>query len=165
MKNAAFYIDHLQLKPHPEGGYYAETYRSSGVIPASASSQFKGDRNYSTAIYYLLEQGDHSAFHRIKSDECWHHYAGGTLLIHVLNQDGTYACIKLGSATDKGEVFQFVVPADTWFAAECAEQTSFVLTGCTVAPGFDFGDFEMADRELLLHEFSEHSAMIIKLCR
>ena len=81
MKNAAFYIDHLQLQPHPEGGYYAETYRSSGGIPASALSQLKGGRNYSTAIYYLLEQGDHSAFHRIKSDcsgsspaaSCRHH--------------------------------------------------------------------------------------------
>ncbi|HEX5150315.1 MAG TPA: cupin domain-containing protein, partial [Parafilimonas sp.] len=88
MQNAAFYIDHLQLKPHPEGGYYGETYRSSGVIPASALPLFKGDRNYSTAIYYLLEQGDFSAFHRIKSDECWHHYAGDTLLIHILNPDG-----------------------------------------------------------------------------
>jgi predicted cupin superfamily sugar epimerase len=165
MKNAAFYIDHLRLHSHPEGGYYAETYRSAGNIPDAVLPKFKGDRNYSTAIYYLLQQGDFSAFHRIKSDECWHHYAGDTLLIHVLNQDGTYACIKLGSAIDEGEVFQFVVPANTWFAAECAEQTSFVLTGCTVAPGFDFADFEMADKELLLNEFPEHRSTIIKLCR
>ena len=164
-KKCGFYIDHLQLQPHPEGGYYAETYRSSGVIPASVLLQFKGGRNYSTAIYYLLEHGDFSAFHRIKSDECWHHYVGGTLLIHVLNYDGTYVCIKLGPAIDEGEVFQFVVPANTWFAAECAEKTSFVLTGCTVAPGFDFTDFEMADKELLLHEFPEYSSPIIKLCR
>jgi predicted cupin superfamily sugar epimerase len=165
MNNATFYIDHLHLKPHPEGGYYAETYRSSGVIAASALLEFKGDRNYSTAIYYLLKQGDFSAFHRIKSDECWHYYAGDTLLIHVLNHDRTYSCIKLGSAIDKGEVFQFVVPANTWFAAECAEQSSFVLTGCTVAPGFDFADFEMADRQSLLNKFPEHSSIILKLCR
>lgn len=164
MTNAAFYIDHLHLKPHPEGGYYAETYRSSDIIPASALLQFKGNRNYSTAIYYLLEQGDFSAFHRIKSDECWHYYAGDTLLIHVLHNDGTYACIKLGSVIDKGEVFQFVVPANTWFAAECAEKAYFVLTGCTVAPGFDFADFEMADRQSLLDEFPEHCSIILKLC-
>ena len=165
MRDAGFYIDHLHLKSHPEGGYYAETYRSSGIIPASALSQFKGDRNYSTAIFYLLEQGDFSAFHRIKSDECWHYYAGDTLLIHVLNNNGAYACIRLGSATDKGEIFQFVVPANTWFAAECAEKTSFALTGCTVAPGFNFADFEMAERRSLLNEFPEHSSIIVKLCR
>jgi len=165
MRNASYYIDHLHLKPHPEGGYYAETYRSSGIIPASSLSQFSGDRNYSTAIYYLLKQGDFSAFHRIKSDECWHYYAGDALLIHVLNNDATYACIKLGPEPDKGEVFQFVVPANTWFAAECAEESSFVLTGCTVAPGFDFSDFEMADRKILLDEFPEHSSIILKLCR
>ena len=165
MKDARFYIDHLHLKPHPEGGYYIETYRSAEIIPGAALRKFEGDRNYSTAIYYLLEQGDHSAFHRIKSDECWHHYAGDTLLIHLLYNDGKYACIKLGSAINEGEVFQFVVPANTWFAAECAEKTSFVLTGCTVAPGFDFADFEMADKELLLHEFPEYSSAIIKLCR
>ncbi|HEX5153095.1 MAG TPA: cupin domain-containing protein, partial [Parafilimonas sp.] len=124
-----------------------------------------GDRNYSTAIYYLLEQGDFSAFHRIKSDECWHHYAGDTLLIHILNPDGSYGCIKLGSAPDKGEVFQFVVPANTWFAAECDAEASFVLTGCTVAPGFDFADFEMAGRKLLLDAFPEHSSIALRLCR
>ena len=123
MINAASYIDYLHLKPHPEGGYYAETYRSSGVIPAASLLQFQGGRNFSTAIYYLLEQGDFSAFHRIKSDECWHHYAGDTLLIHVLNNDATYSCIKLGQVIDEGEFFQFVVPANTWFAAECAAKT------------------------------------------
>ena len=165
MRNAVFYIDHLQLKPHPEGGYYAETYRSSGVIPASASSQFKEDRNYSTAIYYLLEQGDHSAFHRIKSDECWHYYAGDTLLIHMLCTNGECYSIKLGSLLDKEELLQFVVPANTWFAAECAEHTSFVLTGCTVAPGFDFADFEMADKHQLIKDFPSHHEVISRLCR
>ncbi len=164
MKVAAFYITQLQLKPHPEGGYYKETYRSKGNIPADALKEFNGARSYSTAIYYLLEQGGYSAFHRIKSDECWHHYAGDTLLIHVLHNDGNYNCIKLGPDIDKEEGFQFVVPANTWFAAECAEHGSFVLTGCTVAPGFDFTDFEMADKQVLLKEYSSQQGLISRLC-
>lgn len=165
MKDASFYIQHLQLQPHPEGGYYKETYRSNGNIPADALEEFNGERSYSTAIYYLLEQGDFSAFHRIKSDECWHHYAGETLLIHVLHTDGKYECIHLGTAVDKVETFQFVVPANAWFAAECAAQSMFVLTGCTVAPGFDFADFEMADKDLLLKEFPGYGDIISRLCR
>ena len=165
MKDAAFYTKHLQLLPHPEGGYYAETYRSEGIIPVTALNNFAGERHYSTAIYYLLEQGDYSAFHRIKSDECWHYYAGDTLLIHVLHKDGQYECVQLGAAIDKGETFQFVVPANTWFAAECAANSRFVLSGCTVAPGFDFTDFEMADKQQLVKEFPSHCEVISRLCR
>ena len=165
MKNAAFYKTQLQLKPHPEGGYYKETYRSIGNIPPEALKGFNGSRSYSTAIYYLLERADHSAFHRIKSDECWHYYAGDTLLIHVFNNDGNYNCIKLGAGPDKQEVFQFVVPANTWFAAECAKYSSFVLTGCTVSPGFDFNDFEMADKQVLLKEYPSQQGLISRLCR
>jgi predicted cupin superfamily sugar epimerase len=164
MHDAAFYIKHLNLKPHPEGGYYKETYRSKGIIPSISLKNFTGDRNYSTAIYYLLQKADFSAFHKIKSDECWHHYAGDTLLIHVLNSNEDYRCIKLGSAIDKDEVLQFVVPANTWFAAECAKKTSFVLAGCTVAPGFDFADFEMADKQRLLNEYPLHKKTISRLC-
>ena len=165
MKNAAFYITYLQLKPHPEGGYYAETYRSTGNIPVSVLPGFNDNRSFSTAIYYLLEQGGFSAFHHIKSDECWHHYAGDTLLIHVLYNNGDYTCIKLGQAINKQERLQFVVPANTWFAAECSANSRFVLCGCTVAPGFDFADFEMAEKELLIKSFPLHHEIISKLCR
>jgi predicted cupin superfamily sugar epimerase len=165
MKDAAFYIQHLQLQPHPEGGYYKETYRSEGFISGDFLKDFTGSRNYSTAIYYLLQQGDFSAFHKIKSDECWHHYAGDTLLIHVLYNNEKYECIRLGSAIDKDEVLQFVVPANTWFAAECAKESAFGLTGCTVAPGFDFADFEMADKENLLAAFPLQQELIARLCR
>ncbi len=166
MKDALFYINHLQLLPHPEGGYYKETYRSSEKINSSAlPGRFNADRNFSTAIFYLLEQQDYSAFHKIKSDECWHYYAGDTLLIHVLYNNGNYACIKLGSEIDKHEVLQFVVPANTWFAAECAEKSLFVLTGCTVAPGFDFADFDIADKQSLLNEFPLYQHLINRLCK
>ena len=165
MKDASFYIQHLNLKPHPEGGYYKETYRSKETISLDTLHRFSSDKSYSTAIYYLLKQGDFSAFHKIKSDECWHYYAGDTLLIHVLYNDTNYTCIKLGAELDNDEVLQFVVPANTWFAAECAEKTLFVLTGCTVAPGFDFADFEMAQKLNLLNKFPLHQQIINRLCK
>lgn len=165
MNEAAFYIKYLDLKPHPEGGYYKETYRSDGIIPATALTKILSERVYSTAIYYLLEQRAFSAFHRIKSDECWHYYAGDTLLIHVFHNDGVYDCIQLGSAIDKGETLQYVVPANTWFSAECAPKGRFILTGCTVAPGFDFADFEMADKHQLLKQFPSHQQIIKRLCK
>ncbi len=113
----------------------------------------------------MLEQGDFSAFHRIKSDECWHYYAGDTLHIHILHSDGQYECISLGAAIDKGETLQFVVSAYAWFAAECAANSRFVLSGCTVAPGFDFADFEMADKNELLQAFPKHAKLINRLRR
>ncbi len=165
-KNASYYINHLALQPHPEGGYYKETYRAAENIPAnSLPSRFTGNRSFSTSIYYLLQQGDYSAFHRIKSDECWHFYAGETLLIHVIEDDGTYNCVQLGSAIDKGETFQFVVPATAWFAAEPAGNSAFTLVGCTVAPGFDFKDFEMADKRSLLSAYPGYKEIINRLCR
>ena len=118
---AQYYIEHLELQPHPEGGYYKETYRSAGSIAAaSLPNEFGGNRSYSTAIYFLLQQGDFSGFHRIKSDECWHFYEGGSLLIHVLHQNGEYTCIRLGRNLHEGELFQYVVPAGAWFASEPA---------------------------------------------
>ena len=126
---------------------------------------FGGSRNISTAIYYLLEEGDFSAFHKIKSDECWHFYTGGTLLVHMIDHSGSYKVIKLGGDITDGEVFQFVVPANTWFASEPALNVAFSLVGCTVAPGFDFDDFKMAAREQLLLQYPHHADIIKRLCR
>jgi predicted cupin superfamily sugar epimerase len=163
---ARYYIDHLQLKPHPEGGFYKETYRSAGTIAAGCLPKgVKGDRSLSTAIYFLLQESDFSAFHRIKSDECWHFYEGGTVLIHVLQQNGTYSCTRLGKNIQEGETFQYVVPAGAWFASEPAPSSFFTLVGCTVAPGFDFADFEMARKENLLRQFPEHELLINRLCK
>lgn len=163
---ARYYIEHLQLQPHPEGGYYKETYRSTGDIAAGClPEQFGGDRSYSTAIYFLLQQGDFSAFHRIKSDECWHFYEGGTLLIHVLQANGQYSCTRLGRNIHEGEMFQYVVHAGAWFASEPAQSSFYTLVGCTVAPGFDFADFEMANREELAKDFPDQASLINRLCR
>src|SRR5690606_30003612 len=112
-------ISHYQLLPHPEGGYYKETYRSGSAID-TGNNEFPGGRSYSTAIYFLLQQQDFSAFHRIKSDEIWHFYAGGPLLIHVIDPAGNLGTIRLGRNTDAEETFQAVVPAGCWFASEPA---------------------------------------------
>ena len=163
---AAGLIQRLQLEPHPEGGFYKETYRSKGVISSSClPHDIGGDRHYATAIYFLLQQGDYSAFHRIKSDECWHFYEGETLLVHVINPEGKYDRIKLGRRIDEGEVFQYVVPAGAWFASEPAPGSLFALVGCTVSPGFDFADFEMAQTQNLTREFPQYRMLIERLCR
>lgn len=160
------YIDHLQLLPHPEGGYYKETYRSAEIIEEDCLPEgFGGSRNISTAIYYLLQQGDFSAFHKIRSDECWHFYAGGTLLIHMIDKGGNYNITKIGNDLNNGEVFQFVVPSNTWFASEPAQGTLFSLAGCTVAPGFDFLDFKMAGKQQLLEDYPQYQQNINRLSK
>jgi predicted cupin superfamily sugar epimerase len=112
-----------------------------------------------------LEQGNFSAFHKIKSDECWHFYAGQTLLVYVINTEGKLDIIKLGSDIENGEVFQYVVPANCWFASIPASHAEFCFVGCTVSPGFDFNDFELAKAEDLINEFPNLSEEIKKLCR
>jgi len=159
-------VKKFQLIPHPEGGYYKEMYRSDEVIAQAAlPERFTGDRNFSTAIYFLLEQGSFSAFHRIQSDECWHFYAGQTLHVHVIYPNGEYELIKLGNHFQQGEIFQAVVPAGCWFASETASGGQFSFAGCTVSPGFDFADFELAKGEELCRMFPEHTILIKKLCR
>jgi uncharacterized protein len=164
--NCSGYVKALGLAPHPEGGYFRESYRSADLIAQSAlPASFNGPRNYSTAIYFLLETGDFSAFHRIKSDECWHFYAGGPLVIHVIQLDGNYYSVTLGNKLDEKQHLQFVVPANHWFASEPADGTTFSLVGCTVSPGFDFSDFEMAEATNLCKQFPGHTSLIKRLTR
>lgn len=164
--NKLSWVEHLNLQPHPEGGYFSETYRSEGEIPAAALPELSGARHYSTAIYFLLGAEDKSAFHRIKQDEVWHFYQGSGLTVHVIGADGGYRQIKLGSNPLNGEVLQAVVEAGAWFGASLTQPqdaSDFTLVGCTVAPGFDFADFELAERQSLLSEFPQHRAIIEKL--
>jgi len=159
-------IDRYNMQPHPEGGYYKETYRSTETIPQHAlPGGFPGDRSFSTAIYFLLQQGNFSAFHRIKSDECWHFYAGETLLVYVIDSNGELIVTKLGSNIAAGETFQYVVPAGCWFASAPADGSSYCFVGCTVSPGFDFADFELAEREALIAGYPKHEAIITQLTR
>lgn len=163
---SADYILALELQPHPEGGYYRQTYASEEQLNAAAlPPRFGGDRSVSTAIYFLLEGNDYSAFHRINSDELWHFYTGGSLHIYVIHPDGRGEVLLLGNDLANGYRFQQVVKAGCWFASKPATENSFSLVGCTVAPGFDFADFEMADENKLLQQYPQHSKWIELLCR
>ena len=166
MPNALQLIAHYQLQAHPEGGFYSRTYTSDELIPAHALPQrFTGDRFTSTAIYFLLEANQFSAFHRIRSDELWHFYTGIGLHIYIIHPDGRGEQLKLGNDITKGYSFQHVVKAGCWFASKPVTTTGFSFVGCTVAPGFDFADFEMAEKEMLLKEYPQHSEWIELLCR
>lgn len=158
-------VRQLELLPHPEGGYYKETYRSQELITGSKDGLFPDQRSYGTAIYFLLGGNDFSAFHRIKSDEIWHFYEGGPLHIYVINESGELSVIKLGRDISAGAVYQAVVPAGCWFASAPAHKEQYALVGCTVAPGFDFRDFEMAERQELCSLFPQHITLITQLTR
>ena len=149
------------LQPHPEGGYYKEVYRSEIVIGKDAlPERFNGDRSIATSIYFLLEENDFSAFHKIKSDETWHFYAGDKLEVYIILPEGELEIIQLGSNIAKDETFQFTVPADCWFASKPAVASKFCFVGCTVYPGFDFADFKMAERNALLQNYPQHAPVI-----
>ena len=166
MSNIHRLIQQYNLKPHPEGGWYSQTYKSNELIDADAlPARFGGDRSFSTAIYFLLEQGNFSAFHRIKSDECWHFYAGDCLLIYVIEGDGELKIISLGNDPEKGQTFQYVVPANCWFASRPAPGSEYCFVGCTVSPGFEFEDFELANANELSNAYPQHKNIIRQLCR
>jgi len=159
-------IDCLALARHPEGGWYRETYRAPELIPAAAlPARFGGARAFTTAIYFLLTPSEFSALHRIKSDELWHFYSGTALSVHVITPAGEHRTIRLGSDLAGGETFQASVPADSWFGAEVSGPGDYALVGCTVAPGFDFADFEMAGRAALLAAYPVHEKIIRRLTR
>ena len=163
--NGCNFIEKLQLEKHPEGGYFKEIYCAEEMIKSShLPSRFNGDRCFSTSIYYLLENDDCSLFHRIKSDEIWHFYSGSSLIIYVINM-GVLEEVRLGKNFEKGEVFQAVITRECWFAAKVIEKNSFSLVGCTVAPGFDFTDFEIAKRAVLLKEYPDLKDVILEMTK
>jgi predicted cupin superfamily sugar epimerase len=165
-KSAQYWIDRLGLIPHPEGGYYRETYRSALTIAREAlPPQFTGPRLVSTAIYFLLDGEDFSAFHRLRSDELWHFYAGNSLLVHVIEENGRHSEISIGSNPEAGESLQAAVKAGSWFASSVRDSSSFALAGCTVAPGFDFEDFELGRRSDLIGLYPQHRRLIEQLTR
>jgi uncharacterized protein len=157
------WINHLGLLPHPEGGYYKETYRSEEKIKYDhLPDRYIRDRNFSTAIYFLLRSQDRSVFHRIKSDELWHFYQGTTLLIYQLKEEGL-KIHRLGGNIEAGDSLQVLIPANSWFGAQVEKPDSYALCGCTVAPGFDFQDFEMAQQDYLLAAYPEQKEIIMRL--
>jgi len=159
MNTAEEIINQFDLQAHPEGGYYKETYRSN-----TTTSIEDKERNSSTAIYYLLAGNNFSAFHRIKSDEMWHFYSGDILEIIEITADGILKTHLLGSDYNISKP-QIVIAAGNWFAARLYKENSMAFVGCTVSPGFDFKDFEIAKRQQLLENYPLFEKEIIKLTR
>ncbi len=159
-------IAKLDLQPHPEGGYFRETYRSDGNITSKClPDNYSGDRNYATGIYFLLTSDTFSAFHKIHQDEMWHFYDGAAIRLHIISPEGTYSEVLIGKDLNNNEYPQFVVPGGHWFAAEVSGKNAFSLAGCTVSPGFDFADFNMPSRDELLALYPQHADVVQKLTR
>jgi predicted cupin superfamily sugar epimerase len=184
--SAAQWIEQLDLQPHPEGGFYRETYRSPHMVATQGlPDRFSGDRSLATAIYYLLRAEDVSRLHRLRADEIWYFHAGNPLILHQIHPEGAYRRVRLGLNPVAGRVPQHVVPAGCWFGAEIAgaevtdaefandenggskpaetDTGGFCLVSCSLAPGFDFADFDLADREFMLSNWPQHAALIEKL--
>jgi hypothetical protein len=157
-------VTKLNLTPHPEGGYFKETYRSTGEIGEdSLGHHYKGKRNFSTCIYFLLTSDKFSALHRIQQDEIWHFYDGSPIRLHIISESGVHTTHIIGRNFDKGEVPQFVVPSGCWFGGEVVDQDAYSLIGCTVSPGFDFKDFELIPRKELIAQFPNQEELITRL--
>jgi predicted cupin superfamily sugar epimerase len=173
-KTAQYWIDHLNLQPHPEGGYYKEVFRSQKLVlrtdsigfnskKAAFNTDYDANKSAITSIYYLLEAGDFSAFHRLASDELWYFHNGEPLHIHVINLQGIHTILEL-SDSETG-VLQAIIPPNTWFASEIASKTGYVLVSCAVAPGFEFTEFEMAKKGELITQHPQLQTILNKLCR
>ena len=158
-KQAAFWIEKLKMSPHPEGGYFKEEYRPATWKPIAG---YPADRRVLTTIYYLLEDMDYSAFHRIKSPESWFFHKGEPLLIFSF-EEGQLVCREL-SDRESGQL-QVTIEQDTWFAARLKEPEGFALVSCAVAPGFEYKDFELARKEILIDLFPLDKDIIDQLCR
>lgn len=160
------YVEKLKLIPHPEGGFYSVVYKSKDQIKPLHPRYGQETRSAGTAIYYLLEKDDFSAWHKVRSDELWHYYDGSVVNIYVIARDRSLKIYKLGNpAMHADAVFQVIVEAECWFCAEVADKDSFALVGCTVSPGFEFADFELADRQKLLAQYPEYAEVISKFTR
>ena len=165
MPTADELIRHLQLQPHPkEGGYFRETYRAAEVWPPAAlPARYGSDRRASTAIYYLLAPGTFSALHRLQSDEVFHFYLGSPVRMLQLLPDGTGRTIVLGPDVLAGQQLQLVVPRGVWQGSLLEPGGAFALLGCTVAPGFEYADYENGERAALVGQYPQHAELIERL--
>lgn len=157
MRNAAFWIEHLQLIRHPTAGYYKVVYESSENL-INKENQV---RRAHTSIYYLLESHEIGYWRNIKSDETFHFYAGSDLTLHLIKMDGALQQIKMGNlSADQTAQFQYTVPANTWFALEVTQKNSYSLVACSVTPGFDYSDYEILEPSHMLSAFPQHAKII-----
>lgn len=153
-------IQTLDLKPHPEGGFYKETYRGTSEIEIENHKT----RNTATAIYYLLIDEDKSHFHKVLSDEIWLYHQGETVEIYEIDDSGNMIIHHLGIDIQNGEKLQIVIPKNHWFAAKIKGNAGFCLVSCIVAPGFEFEDFILAKKEDLLKQYPDHQDIIEQMC-
>ena len=161
---AAQWIARLQLERHVEGGAFREIYRSALVLPREVlTTTHKDARNAMTSIYFLLQYGDFSAFHRIASDELWHHYDGDELCVYEITTSGALIRHVLGKGAGASPVV--AIRAGSWFGSRVEKPGGYCLCGCTVAPGFDFADFELAYAGVLIQDFPQHEAIIGEMTR
>ncbi|NII26796.1 cupin domain-containing protein [Pseudoflavitalea sp. X16] len=163
---ADYWIKQLQLTEHIEGGAFREVYRSPLQVAAPAlPDSFGAGRNICTSIYFLLKDDQFSAFHRIKSDELWHFYYGDPLIVYEIDTTGKLTEHLLGNDPGQGQQFQCAIKAGSWFASRVQAGGAYALAGCTVAPGFDFADFELAERKALINEYPLYKKLIEELTR
>ena len=159
-------IQKLKLKPHPEGGYYKETYRGAlQISQEDLGGEYSGKRNCSTCIYFLLPSYSFSSFHRIRQDEIWHFYQGSPVILHLISPEGIYSTITVGNNLENMQLPQFVVRGGYWFAAATSSDNGYSLVGCTVSPGFDFNDFELGEKAELITKFPQHTGIIEQFTR
>jgi uncharacterized protein len=162
--DAQYFVSKLGLEPHPEGGFYKETFQSTEMITdQELTVQFEGQRKLYTSIIFLLTSNNVSHFHRLKSDELWYYHAGSPLTIHIIDEKGEYHGIHLGLNIDKGEVPQALVPKNSIFGSSIMDEDTFSLVGCMVSPGFEFKDFELFTQEDLLSKYPSCKDVIMKL--
>ncbi|TKJ29791.1 MAG: hypothetical protein CEE40_07430 [Chloroflexi bacterium B3_Chlor] len=165
MISAEEIIERLGMQPHPEeGGYFAETYKSEELISKlGLPERYPSERAFGTAIFYLLTPDTFSALHRLASDEIFHFYLGDPVTMLQLHPHGSSKVVTLGQDILKGQELQVVVPRGTWQGSFLNEGGEFALLGCTVAPGFEYEDYEAGDREALLEQYPDLSELIIRL--
>lgn len=154
-KRAQELIDQLGLLPHPEGGFYRETYRSETTLNGT-------ERQLMTSIYFLLTGENYSRFHRITSDETWYFHEGNTLLVHTIDGE-THTAHHLGLANEIGNQPFLIVKGGTIFGSEVKDRSGYALVSCAVAPGFDFADFELFTASDLLPSYPQHKEIILKM--
>jgi predicted cupin superfamily sugar epimerase len=164
-KDAQYWIENLQLIPHPEGGHYAETYKSQLFASENEVSLCKTRKKCTSLIYFLLKGNECSAFHRLKSDEIWLFHSGQAVCIYTINKQGVLSQEILGNEPDKEQYLQVFIPANTWFAANIIDKKDYALMSCLVSPGFEWNDFELAENAQLTAAFPQHKFLIERLCK
>jgi len=153
-------IKNLELVKHPEGGYYKEIYRSNETISKkNLPTRYNSDHSYATIIYYLLTGKEVSKFHKLKSDESWHFHFGAPLIIHTLNENGKYNSFELGITNNSMQAV-VIIEKNTWFAAEVKNKESFSLVSCSVFPGFEFEDFQLASAKELKNLLTDKKELL-----